>query len=190
MSPPATVEVLALFAVAYRRSPDVLAAFLAAYPDHAEDLVDYAHELNLRRDCVGERSVTPEDEAWIEAEVDRMSAMRTASADPFAGLQPAHYVAARKALGVPGVVLEAFRDRVVDVVSVPLPFLDRLAGQLRVGLAELTRFLQGPPRLAPNLAFKADAAPRAPADKISFASVLSQAGVPTDRATSLLAEGD
>ncbi len=190
MSAPAGHEVLDLFAIAYQRSPDALAKFLATYPEHAEDLVDYAHELNLQRECAAERSITPADEAWIEAEVGRISTMRTAAVDPFAGLQPSQYLEARKALGVPSVVLEAFRDRVVNVVSVPLTFLDRLAAQLRVGLAELIQFLEGAPRLAPNLAFKADAAPRAPTDKMSFASILGQAGVPADRAAVLLAEDE
>ena len=190
MSPPDKDAVLDLFADAYRGSPDALAAFVATYPEHTEDLLDYAHELNLQRECGAERSITPADEAWIEAEVGRMSATRAAAVDPFASLPPAQYVETRKALGVPSVVIEAFRDRVVNVVSVPLPFLDRLAGQLRVGLAELVQFLEGPPRLAPNLAFKADAAPRAPAVKMSFASVLGQAGVSPDRAAALLAEDD
>ncbi|WP_375461440.1 hypothetical protein [uncultured Enterovirga sp.] len=153
-------------------------------------MVDYAHELNLQRECQAERSITPADEAWIEAEVRRLSSARTAAVDPFAGLQPSQYVEIRKALGVPSVVLQAFRDRVVNVVSVPLPFLGRLAGQLRTGHAELVRFLAGPPRLPPNLAFKADAAPRAPADKMSFASVLGQAGVSADQVAALLAEDD
>lgn len=190
MSPPDKDAVLDLFADAYRSSPDALAEFVATYPEHAEDLIDYAHELNLQRECGAERSITPADEAWIEAEVGRMSATRASEIDPFAGMQPTQYVETRKALGVPSVVIEAFRDRVVNVVSVPLPFLDRLAGQLRVGLAELVQFLEGPPRLAPNLAFKADAAPSAPAVKMSFASVLGQAGVSPDRAAALLAEDD
>jgi hypothetical protein len=190
VSPRDKDAVLDLFAGAYRGSPDALAVFIATYPEYAEDLVDYAHELNLQRECGTERSITPGDEAWIEAEVGRVSATRAAAVDPFAGLQPAQYVEAREALGVPSVVIEAFRDRVVNVVSVPLPFLDRLAGQLRVGLAELVRFLEGPPRLAPTLAFKADSAPRAPADKMSFASILGDAGVPADRAAALLAEDD
>ena len=190
MSPAGRDAVLDLFASAYRCHPDALGEFLATYPEHADDLIDYAHELNLLREGSRDRSITPADEAWIEAAASHATAAVVPSVDPFAGLQPGRLVETRKALGVPSVVLEAFRDRIVDVATVPLPFLDRLAGQLRVGLAELARFLEGPPRLTRNLAFKSDAAPRAPSEKLSFGSVLGQAGVPADRASALLAEDD
>lgn len=190
MSPPSSTQVLDQFAVAYRRSSAALAEFLAAYPDHAEDLVDYAHELNLSRECAGERSISPEDEQWIEAEAARFSTAGMMPVDPFARLQPRDYVEVRKALDVPSVVLEAFRDRMVNVAGVPLPFLRRLSEQLKVSLADFALFLEGQPRLAPNMAYKADAAPRAPVDKISFASLLDQAGVPADRAATLLAEDE
>ncbi len=190
MSSPGRSEVLDLFAVAYRRSTDALAEFIAAYPEQAGDLVDYAHELNLLMLCSGERPITLKEESWIEAEVGRMSEAITAAVDPFAGLQPGKFIEARKALGVPSVVLESFRDRTVDVASVPLPFLRRFSAQFKTEFGELVRFLEGSPRLAPNLAFKADAPPQAPADKISFAAVLRQAGVPVEKAEALLEEDD
>lgn len=190
MSTPDRDSILDLFVCAFKASPDALAAFVARYPEHAEDLVDCATELNLQRESEADRSITPADEAWIDAEVGRVSAMADAAIDPFAGLQPTQFVQIRKTLGVPSVVVEAFRDRLVNIVSVPLSFLDRLAAQLSVGLADLVHFLEGPPRLSPYLAFKADEAPRATAVKISFAAVLEQAGVSADKAAELLAEDD
>lgn len=189
MNPPITSsQVLDLFAVAYRGSSEALAEFLAKYPGYAEALIDYAHELNLQRACAGERSITPEDELWIDAQVSRISAARSVVADPFAAWQTSQYVEARKALGVPSAVLTAFRDRLVSVASVPLPFLDRLARLLRVGMADLVAFLEGSPRLTGNAVYKADAAPEAPAEKVSFESILAQAGVPADKVSALLEE--
>jgi hypothetical protein len=189
VNPPVTSsQVLDLFATAYRESTDALADFLARYPEHAEELVDYAHELNLQRECAGERSITPEDELWIEAQVSRMSSARSAAVDPFANWQTSQYVEARKALGVPSAVLTAFRDRLVTVASVPLPFLDRLADVLKVAMPDLVAFLEGSPRLATNVAYKSDAAPGAPTEKVSFESILNQAGVSTDRVSALLEE--
>lgn len=189
MNPPITTsQILDLFAVAYRESSDALAEFLGKYPDYAEALIDYAHEINLQRECARERSITPEDELWIDAEVKRSSSAREAVADPFAAWQPRQYVEAREALGVPSAVLTAFRDRLVSVASVPLPFLDRLARLLRVGLADLVAFLEGSPRLAGNAVYKANVAPEAPAVKISFESILTQAGVSADKVSALLEE--
>ena len=189
MNPPIrSSQVLDLFAIAYRESTAALAEFLVKYPELADSLVDYAHQLNLQRECAGETSITPEDELWIEAQVSRISAARSAISDPFAAWQPSQYVEARKALGVPSAVLTAFRDRLVNVASVPLPFLDRLARLLRVGMADLVAFLEGSPRLAGNAVYKADAAPEAPAEKVSFESILAQAGVPADQVSALLEE--
>ncbi len=189
MSPPIrSSQVLDLFATAYRESTAALAEFLVKYPELADALVEYAHQLNLQRECAGERSITPEDELWIEAQVSRISAARSAISDPFAAWQPSQYVEARKVLGVPAAVLIAFRDRLVNVASVPLPFLKHLAELLKVGMADLVIFLEGSPRLAANTSYKANAAPGAPAEKADFESILAQAGVPADKVSALLEE--
>lgn len=189
MNPPIrSSQVLDQFAAAYRQSTAALAEFLGKYPELAVALVDYAHELNLQRECAGERSITPEDEVWIEAQVSRISAARSAINDPFATWQPSQYAEARKVLGVPSAVLTAFRDRLVNVASVPLPFLQHLAELLKVGMADLVVFLEGSPRLAANTSYKANAAPGALAEKVDFKAILAQAGVPSDRVSALLEE--
>lgn len=189
MNPPIrSSQVLDQFAAAYRESTAALAEFLGKYPELADALVDYAHQLNLQRECAGERSITPEDEVWIEAQVSRISAARSAINDPFAAWQPSQYAEARKVLVVPSAVLTAFRDRLVNVASVPLPFLQHLAELLKVGMADLVVFLEGSPRLAANTSYKANAAPGAPAEKVDFKAILAQAGVPADRVSALLEE--
>lgn len=181
-------QVLDLFAGAYRESPTALAEFLVKYPDFAGELVDYAHQLNLQRECAGERSISPEEELWIEAQVSHISAGRSAVGDPFAAWQPSQYVEARKALGVPSAVLTAFRDRLVSVSSVPFPVLERLAELLKVRMSDLVAFLEGSPRLSPGTAYKANTAPGASLEKVSFESILTQAGVPSDKVSALLEE--
>lgn len=189
MNPPIRIsQVLDLFAAAYRESTAALAEFLVKYPELADALVDYAHQLNLQRECAGDRSITPEDELWIEAQVSRISAARSAISDPFAAWQPSQYAEARKVLGVPSAVLIAFRDRLVNVASVPLPFLQHLAELLKVGMADLVVFLEGSPRLAADTSYKANAAPGAPAEKVDFESILAQARVPADKVSALLEE--
>jgi hypothetical protein len=191
MSPPVTnAQVLDLFAIAYRESTEALADFVARYPERADELVDYAHEINLQRECAGEMSITPGEEIWIEEQVAKMSAVRSAIIDPFAAWQPSQYVEARKSLGVPTAVLTAFRDRLVALPSVPFAFLEDLADLLKVKMSELAAFLEAPPRLANNIAYKADSAPGMSTDKITFEAVLTQAGVSAEKAAALLERDD
>lgn len=189
MIPPvASSRILDAFAAARGKGVNPLAEFLAAYPEHAEDLVGYAHELELQKAHAGEGSITPDDEAWIEAQVEGMLAKRPAVVDPFARWQPSRFAEARKVLGVPSAVLTAFSDRLVNVATVPLPFLDRLTQLLGVGLPDVVAFLEAGPRLSADVAYKADAAPVAAAEKISFETILKHAGVPPERVSMLLEE--
>lgn len=76
--PQTSDDVLEQFAISYRESTDSLATFLARYPEHTSDLVDYAHELNLvrARDGDDHQELTAEQEIQIEKEVARMSKVR------------------------------------------------------------------------------------------------------------------
>lgn len=70
--------ILDQFAVAYCENVDALARFLAKYPEHTSDLIDYAHELNLVQAHKGDenRELTAEEKAWLDNEVARMSSLR------------------------------------------------------------------------------------------------------------------
>ena len=111
-------------------------------------------------------------------------------ADPFATMSSARQVEVRRALGVPTVVFNAFRDLQVDADSVPRPFLSRFADYLAVALQDLKDLLALPERTEPAMQFKADGRPGAAASKVKFADLLDQAMVPAERRAELLRDED
>jgi hypothetical protein len=183
--PPFADDVLAMFAVAFRRDPVELGAYCVRYPELASQFVELAHELALQEALAGDAPLDAGTERWLKAV--------TASgpdANPFAGLDQQAYGALRRSLGVPGIVLNGFRDRLVAAGTVPLGFLERLADGLGTGLRELAAYLAGPPTIARAVRHKADGVPAAAADKISFADLLDEASMPPDRVAELLADED
>lgn len=180
MSPPELdrERLLEKFATAYRADSDLLLKFCADYPDQASEFVGLAHEIALLKSFSGDAPLDAEDEAWIaEAGVDQAKV----ASDPFAAINPRSYSGIREALGIPGVVVNSFRDRFVAVATVPIDFLEDMARVLGTGIVDLVRYLEGPPRLAAATSHKSDRAPRAPVEKMSFDRVLQDAGVSEER---------
>ena len=152
--------------------------FCADYPDRASEFVGLAHEIALQKSLSGDAPLSADDEAWIaEAGVSQAQV----APDPFAAIHPSSYSGIREALGIPGVVVNSFRDRFVAVASVPIDFLEDMARVLDTGIVDLVRYLEGPPRLAAATSHKSDRAPQAPTDKMSFDQVLQDAGVSEER---------
>jgi hypothetical protein len=180
-------DILARFAVAFREDPAVLGRYCLEHPELASQFVALAHEIALQETQTIEVPLDVATEKWIEAAC--ADHLRPAH-DPFAGLSGQSYTALRQAVGVPSVVLNAFRDRIVAGGTVPLGFLARLADALGTGVVELAAYLAGPPRLAKTVSHKSDRAPQAAAGKVSFAEVLGEAGLSPEQAASLLADDD
>lgn len=181
---PSTDDILAMYALDSRQDAQALERYLVRYPLHARALIAFSHELELQQNLAGDRPIDAASEAWIEQASDRAVSTR----DPFAVLDAQRYGALREALGVPSLILNAFRDRLVVAGTVPLRFLDRLADNLGTSLTELVDFLARPPGLQPSAQHKSDGVPSAPAKKASFATLLDEAGVPSERAAELLAD--
>ncbi len=179
-------DVLAMFAIAFRRDPAELGAYCVRHPALASQLIALAHELALQDAIPDDAPLDADAERWIETAPTPSSAV----ANPFAGLDPQAYGALRQSLGVPGIVLNGFRDRVVVAGTVPLAFLERLAQGLGIGLRELAAYLAGPAVLARVASHKSDGVPGAVTAKISFTYLLNEAGVPSERVAELLAEED
>lgn len=184
---PSTDDILAGFAATFRNDPAELARYCLAYPSLSTQFVALAHEIALQQARAGDAPLDEATERWIESACE---AHTRPAADPFAGLSGKPYQALRQTLDVPSVVLNAFRDRLVAGGTVPLAFLERLAGGLGTGLGELAAYLAGPPKLARTISHKSDGVPGAAAGKMSFADVLVDAGVSPDRKAALLADED
>ena len=184
---PSNDEILTRFALAFRQDSGALGLYCRDHPELAKKLIDLAHELAMQQSLAGDAPLDAATVRWIEAACAEGARQGT---DPFAGLGSQGYQALRESLDVPSVVLNAFRDRMVSGGTVPLSFLERLAGALQTGMVELATYLAGPPKLAQSASHRAARAPRAGADKISFSDLLTQAGVPSERQADLLAEDD
>ena len=178
--------IFAAFIRDMRQTPDALARYCIAQPALKTDLLALAHELVLQSSLSDDTPIDPSIAQAIDAALTANGATR----DPFSHLDVADYASLRQDLDVPSIVLNAFRDRLVAAGSVPLALLDRIAAGLGVGTIDLATFLAGPPKLAGAAQYKADGLPQASAAKVSFASLLDEAGVSGDRAAALLSEED
>lgn len=182
----AEYDILAAFLRDLRDTPDALTSYCLAHPALRADFIALAHERALQESLSDE---TPIDAVLKRAIAAAQAEPRTI-ADPFAPLDVAAYGALRRSLDVPSIILNAFRDRTVAAGTVPLSFLERIADGLGIGLNDLAAFLGGPPKLAGTAQYKADGVPQAADTKMSFATLLDEAGIAPGRAAELLAEED
>ena len=183
-------EILLAFAVEQEHDNATLDRYLQLYPHLSGDLIDLSLDLRLQR-ATGE-TTTPADEAWVEASLAAFRATSPVQAsaamvDPFVNVSPQELVTLRRALDVPSGVIQGFSSRLVDIASVPAWFVDALACGLRSTVDDLRRFMAAPPRLAPGVSYKADDAPSAEQEKITFEDLLQQCKVPDERRQQLLA---
>jgi hypothetical protein len=190
---PAQIEredVLDAFAVESDTSPETLARYLRDFPQFARELIDLGRELG-RDICeddapLRERESVMIDEAWRR---HAAAAPRAVALDPFAALSAADMREVARRLDVPRQVVTAFRERRVVVETVPRPFLSSLAEALHGTVDHLVVSLSTPTSLALARSYKADGKPTTPT-AVSFEQILVEAGVPSDRRVTLLADAD
>ena len=170
-------DVLEAFALEPNQSYDVLMNYVRRYPAFAATLVEYARELSLAEEA--DRQDHEPDEAWLGESWNHFtkatSGTEAAVTDPFLGMTSARWAEIRKALGLPSSVLNAFRDRVVDIDTVPDWIIDRFAALLNVANDNFRTFETLPRRTASGVQYKSDAAPSSSSEKIGFEVLLEQA---------------
>lgn len=176
-------RLLETFALAYRADKDQLVKYCVDYPDYASDFIGLAHEIALQSSLSTDAPLSSEDEAWI---AEACSARKAPTKDVFSLVPARKYAGIREALGVPGVVINAFRDRLVAVATVPMTFLEDLADELGSTVLAVVRYLEGPPKISLATSHKSDDAPEASKEKMSFNQILEDAGVPSERRRKLL----
>ncbi|MDP9632428.1 UNVERIFIED_ORG: hypothetical protein J2W85_004513 [Ensifer adhaerens] len=182
-------EILLSFAVEQEHDKATLERYLRLYPDLSDALISLSLDLRLQR--ATEETTVPTDEAWVEASLASFRATSASqepapAVDPFANVSPQEMVSLRRALDVPSGVIQGFSSRLVDIASVPASFVEALACGLRSTVDDLRRFMAEPPRLAPGVSYKADDAPSAEPEKITFEDLLKQCKVPDERRQKLL----
>lgn len=186
-------EIFLAFAVEHEQDNATLERYLRQYPHLADQLIDLSLDLRLQRAAA--EATAPTDEQWVDASLAAFRAISPVQTsaevtDPFANVSSQELVALRRELGVPSGVIQGFSSRLVDIASVPAWILDTLASGLRSTVGELRNFMAAPPRLVPGVSYKADNAPSAEQEKITFEDLLRQCKVPDERRQQLLASRD
>lgn len=184
---PSKHDVLDAFAVEPDPGRETLERYLRTYPQYASELVELSRELT-RRYPPDETPLSAEDQAKIDAAWLRHAAAAPAAiADPFAALSVQELRGVAKRLDVPRQVLTAFRNRRVQLSTVPRRFLARLAEATNSSLDQLVDALSSPRSSEFARSYKSDQKPTA-SDAVNFEQVLIDAGVPEEKRAQLMSE--
>jgi hypothetical protein len=177
-------DVLRAFAMDFEPGTDVLQRYLARYPDHALALIDLSMELTREFDNesplgAAEFDLVATGMARLRDETRTLQSLQAQPAKVFAE--------AIKLLALPMQVGLAFRERRIDVSTLPQRVLEKMAEALKTSTETLLSFLALPPEAPLARARKSSVKPAAP-EKVSFERILQDAGVDEQRISNLLRE--
>lgn len=186
-SNPSLEEVLDAFAVEQEHGRQTLEKYIRRFPQFAVELVDLSHEL-LRNGSVDDSPLSESEAAQIAAAWRvHVAARPDVAVDLFASIDVAKSRQIAATLGVPRQVITAFRERRVDVASVPRRFLRRLADCIGASLDELVASIALALSPRPIRSYRSDEKPIVE-KQVSFERVLIDAGVSDEQRTALMAE--
>lgn len=177
-------DVLYAFAVEDDVGRETLLRYLATYPEYTLDLVDLSRELTRSN---SEAPLSQEDEQRIDSAIARLRNGKLKA--PPRALAPQVFNVAANRLDVPLLAMVAFRERRVDLSTVPTRFLRALAQALETTLDDLRTFLSQPATVSTSRQSKSRVQPTAPS-KVSFEKILLDAGVPAERRQALLKQDE
>lgn len=177
-------EVLRAFAMDFEPGAGVLQRYIAQYPEHSLALIDLSMELTREFDddappCTAELDLAAAGMARLRESVVTLQVLQGAPAKTFAD--------AIKVLSLPMQVGLAFRERRIDVATLPQRILARMAEALHTSTETLLSYLALPPEASLARARKSAVKPVAPA-KVSFEKVLQDAGVDEQSISKLFRE--
>lgn len=177
-------DVLRAFAMEFQPGTGVLQRYLAEYPEHSVALIDLSMELTREFDD----NIPPG-----AAEFDLVAAGMTRLRENAATLQsleaaPATvFTEAISALALPMQVGLAFRERRIEVATLPHRMAAKMAEALKTPTETLLSYLALPAVAPMARARKSAVKPVAP-EKVSFERVLQDAGVDEQSISNLLRE--
>lgn len=177
-------DVLRAFAMDFQPGTAVLQRYLAEYPEHSVALIDLSMELTREFDD----KVPPG-----AAEFDLMAAGMARLRENAATLQSLEAAPARvfteaiSALALPMQVGLAFRERRIEVATLPHRMAAKMAEALKTSTETLLSYLALPAVAPMARARKSAVKPVAP-EKVSFERVLQDAGVDEQSISNLLRE--
>lgn len=185
-SRPPLTDVLEAYAVEQDHGGLTLQRYLRDYPEYVAELVDLSRELSRFSENRDE-PIAATDRALIEEAWSRHPACAPqSSVDLLAALRVEDLRSLKERLGIPRSVLTAFRERRIQVASVPKRFLNRFADALGSPLEKLIAALELP---GPTLkrSYKSDSKPQA-ASTSTFEQHLIDAGLTAEERAALMAE--
>lgn len=177
-------DVLRAFAMDFEPGASVLQRYLAQYPEHSLALIDLSMELSREFD-----DDTPSGAAEFDLVAAGMARLRENKLTlQFLQAAPAKLFAdAIKVLSLPMQVGLAFRERRIDVATLPQRVLAKMAEALQTSTDTLLSYLALPPEAPQARARKSAVKPVTP-EKVSFERVLQDAGVDEQSISKLLRE--
>lgn len=157
-------ELLTELAVSTDMSAEAVAQAIEAHPSCREEILRFAIEwhASLESDDVDVSPLPAPDLSVLGLDT---------IADPFAGKSPAELKAAAAACDIPVSILIKLEQRSIEVGTVPLLLLRRLASLLDTQLNTLLGFLSLDPTLSRSASYRSDTPPEV-APKVTFGSVV------------------
>ncbi len=177
-------DVLRALAMDFEPGTGVLQRYLAQYPEHAVALIDLSMELTREFDDdvppgAAEFDLVAAGMARLRENTTTLQSLQAAPAKTFAE--------AIKVFNLPLQVGLAFRERRIDVATLPQRVLAKMAEALQTSTEALHSYLALPPEAPLARARKSAVKPAVPG-KVSFERVLQDAGVDEQRISNLLRE--
>lgn len=188
-SRPSLEDVLDAYSVEEDTGGRALQRYLCDYPEYAAELVDLSRELSrfhaTRNEPLSAGDQARIDDAWKR----QIASAPRATIDLLAALTVAELRNLKERLGVPRLVLAAFRERRVQIASVPRSFLESFAAALGSSIDKLIASLELPSTPALARSYKADTKPEAHS-QITFEQLLIDAGLSAEQRAALMADDD
>jgi hypothetical protein len=173
-------ELLVELAATTDMSAEVIKAAVAANPEHREEILRFALEWHAGRDSEDDSDVPP-------LPAPDLSAFGiVAVVDPFAGKSSTELRQAAEECDIPVSILIKLEQRSIDVETIPLLLLRRLAACLGTGLDGLIGFLSLSPTLSPQTSYRSEKPPKVPG-RVSFGSVVQTTGMDDEQRARWLA---
>lgn len=177
-------DVLRAFAMDFQPGTGVLQRYLAEYPEHSLALIDLSMELTREFD-----DTIPPGHAEFDLVAAGMARLRE-NAATLQSLEAAPakvFTEAISALALPMQVGLAFRERRIEVATLPHRIAAKMAEALKTSTETLLSYLALPAVAPMARARKSAVKPVAP-EKVSFERVLQDAGVDEQSISNLLRE--
>lgn len=177
-------DVLRAFAMDFEPGAGVLKRYLTQYPEHSIALIDLSMELTREFD-----DDLPPGAAEFDLVAGGMARLRE-SGITLEALQAAPvkmFTEAIDSLALPTQVALAFRERRIDVATLPKRLAVEIAKALKTSTETLLSYLVLPAMVPAARARKSTVRPTAP-EKVSFERVLRDAGLDEHSISSLLRE--